>query len=117
MFADVPIQVLLLYLVASIITFAVYAIDKSAAKKGRWRKEESTLHILALVGGWPGALIAQQTLRHKSSKKSFRAVFWVTVFLNCGVFVWMFTPHGAQITQMVTDDFGAFVSAFMDFLN
>lgn len=70
------------YASMSLLTLIVYAIDKSAAKAGRWRTKESTLHLLALAGGWPGALLAQQWLRHKSAKREFRVVFWATVVLN-----------------------------------
>lgn len=76
-----------LYAVASAVTFLAYGMDKHAAKKGAWRIRERTLHLLALAGGWPGALLAQQLLRHKSAKAQFRRVFWVTVVLNvaaCG---------------------------------
>jgi len=74
----------------------MYAIDKSAARKGAWRTQESTLHLLSLAGGWPGALIAQQKLRHKTRKPSFRVVFWITVVLNCGAFLWLMTSEGGQ---------------------
>jgi len=90
-----PFEVLAVYLLTSLITFIAYARDKSAARKGAWRTQESTLHLLALAGGWPGALVAQQTLHHKSRKTSFRAVFWMTVVLNCGAFAWSLTPAGA----------------------
>jgi heme/copper-type cytochrome/quinol oxidase subunit 3 len=50
---------------------------------------------LSLVGGWPGALVAQQKLRHKSQKQSFRIVFWITVLLNCAAFSWLFTGYRA----------------------
>lgn len=76
-----------LYAAASLLTFFAYAFDKSAAIAQRRRTPENTLHMLALVGGWPGALLAQQWLRHKSSKSSFIAVFWVTVLLNVGGFI------------------------------
>lgn len=76
------------YSVASLATFAVYAFDKSAARSGRWRTRERTLHALALVGGWPGALLAQKVLRHKSRKPSFQIMFWLTTVLNCGALVW-----------------------------
>ena len=56
---------------------------------------QSTLHILSLLGGWPGALLAQQTLRHKTQKKDYRFMFWVTVVLNCGGLYWLLTPDGA----------------------
>ena len=87
------------YLIISLVTFLVYAFDKQAAKDGAWRTSEGTLHVMSLVGGWPGALIAQQTLRHKSRKQSFRSLFWVTVFLNCCALVWMLTPEGSRVVQ------------------
>lgn len=85
---------LLVYPAASAVTFVAYAIDKSAAQKGRWRTSEGTLHLLSLIGGWPGAWVAQGVLRHKSRKQPFRAVFWVTVVLNCAALAWLSTPSG-----------------------
>jgi uncharacterized membrane protein YsdA (DUF1294 family)/cold shock CspA family protein len=79
-----PVVVLWLYSVASAITFFAYAWDKSSARLDRWRTQENILHLLSLLGGWPGALVAQKYLRHKSSKPSFQNAFWVTVALNCG---------------------------------
>jgi uncharacterized membrane protein YsdA (DUF1294 family)/cold shock CspA family protein len=95
----IPVLILALYLVASLLTFFVYEADKSAAQKRAWRTNESTLHLLSLAGGWPGALIAQQKLRHKSQKQSFRFVFWFTVLLNCSAFIWLLTPDGAITLQ------------------
>ena len=82
--------ILLWYLAASVAAVLAYGVDKSAAERNRWRVKESTLHLLALVGGWPGALIAQSVFRHKSRKPSFQAVFTVTVIVNCValVLVW-----------------------------
>lgn len=79
--------VLLAYLGLSLVAFIAYAFDKSAAVSGRWRTAEQTLHLFSLAGGWPGALLAQHVLRHKTSKQSFIAVFWLTVLLNVGAFV------------------------------
>jgi len=96
-----PIAVLALYLVASLVAFFAYAFDKSAALRNQWRTQESTLHLFALLGGWPGALAAQRLLRHKSAKASFQATFWVTVVLNCGALGWLFLPSGARALQSV----------------
>lgn len=82
-----PGWIALVYLIASVATFLVYALDKRAARLGRWRVKEGTLHAFALAGGWPGALLAQQFLRHKSAKVQFLTVFWITVFLNAAGFV------------------------------
>jgi uncharacterized membrane protein YsdA (DUF1294 family)/cold shock CspA family protein len=87
-----PLMVAALYGVASVAAFVAYAIDKSAAQRGQWRTSESTLHLLALAGGWPGALLAQQLLRHKSAKAEFRVVFWATVLLNVAAFVFLSSP-------------------------
>jgi uncharacterized membrane protein YsdA (DUF1294 family)/cold shock CspA family protein len=91
-----PIALLWIYLLASAITFCVYAMDKSAARSGRWRTSEGTLHMLALCGGWPGALLGRSKLRHKSRKTSFSMVFWLTVIINCAALAWLLTPDGAQ---------------------
>ena len=99
----IPLFILALYMGASLLTFIIYAVDKSAARRGAWRTRESTLHLLSLAGGWPGALVAQQKLRHKSLKRKFRVVFWITVLLNCGGFAWLFTPSGAAILQSLID--------------
>ena len=98
---NMPIQILYLYLAASVFTFLVYAKDKWAARTARWRTKESSLHTLALIGGWPGALIAQQVLRHKSRKDAFQFAFWATVVLNCAAFGWLFTSEGAEMLQVL----------------
>jgi uncharacterized membrane protein YsdA (DUF1294 family)/cold shock CspA family protein len=87
------------YLALSLITFAAYARDKSAAQKGAWRISEGTLLLLGIAGGWPGGLIAQEILRHKSKKASFRVTFWVTVPMNCAALVWLHSEGGIEATR------------------
>ena len=95
-----PINLVLLYLGGSTLTFILYANDKSKAKRGAWRTPESTLHLFALAGGWPGAAIAQQTLRHKSQKKEFRFVFWLTVIANFCALAWLMSSSGEQLMNI-----------------
>lgn len=64
------------------LTYLIYDMDKKAAQRGKQRIPEKNLHLLALLGGWPGALLAQQKLRHKTAKTEFQQVFWATVVLN-----------------------------------
>lgn len=87
-----PIKLLIAYLGGSTLTFIVYARDKAKAKSGERRTPESTLQ-----GGWPGAAIAQQVLRHKSQKKEFRFVFWLTVITNSGALIWLMSPEGSRV--------------------
>lgn len=96
-----PLAILGLYLGASAVAFLAYALDKSAARSDRWRTKESTLHLFALVGGWPGALAAQRLLRHKSRKLSFQVLFWATVLLNCGALGWLFSPAGSAALRHI----------------
>ena len=66
-----------------------YGADKSAAVRRSWRTSESALHTIALVGGWPGALVARRVLRHKTAKQPFRTIFWGTVIINCMALAWL----------------------------
>jgi len=83
----VPVWIPSFYTVVSVMTAVFYALDKRAARQGAWRISESTLHVLSLLGGWPGAFLAQALLRHKSTKLSFRLGFWMTVVANVLLFV------------------------------
>ena len=69
-------------LALSLITFLLYRTDKRWAETKAWRVPESTLHLAALLGGWPGAYWGQQWFRHKTAKLSFRLVFWLTIGLH-----------------------------------
>lgn len=68
--------------VLSVFAFFAYRSDKRKAEAGEWRIPEATLHFLALIGGWPGAFLAQRVFRHKTSKASFQCVFWLVVLLH-----------------------------------
>lgn len=92
----IPIELVSLYAIMSVAAFLMYLKDKNAAEWGKWRIAESTLHLLSLLGGWPGAKIAQSFLRHKSKKLSFRLTYWVTVIANCGTLYWLITPKGSM---------------------
>jgi uncharacterized membrane protein YsdA (DUF1294 family)/cold shock CspA family protein len=88
----VPNKVARGYLLLSRLCFVAYYLDKSAAASDRWRTKESTLLFFGLLGGWPGAILAQQFLRHKSTKAAFRSAFWGTVVVNVGAFMALSSP-------------------------
>lgn len=77
------------YLLMSFVTYVFYAADKAAAMHGEWRTKESTLHLLELLGGWPGALLAQKKLHHKSRKARYRFEFFVVLMINVGILVYV----------------------------
>ena len=93
----VPHMLCLLYACLSMLAFMAYWQDKWAARKGQWRTPEITLQILALGGGWPGALLAQQWLRHKSSKPRFQRQFWLMVLINVTAVLWLCSPYGRAV--------------------
>lgn len=78
-------------LILNLCTLLVYAVDKHAAASGRRRVPENHLHLLALLGGWPGALLAQRLLRHKTRKAAFQRRLMACVALNLamlGLWLW-----------------------------
>lgn len=76
---------LIVVAVTSLWAFVAYGVDKRRARIGSRRVSEKSLHLLALAGGWPGALAAQQVFRHKTQKLGFRVVFWALVLLHLGL--------------------------------
>jgi len=100
-YGKLPKAVAGVYLAMSLVTFITYAIDKFAAQRGRWRTKENTLHMFALIGGWPGAFFAQTTLRHKSSKQAFKSAYRVTVFLNVAGLLLLFSELGTNLLNNV----------------
>jgi len=83
MLGQVTIWIPAVYAIMSVVLFAAYGADKAAAQRGESRTSEKALHLMAAAGGWPGALVAQRVFRHKTMKRSFRRVFWLTVTANC----------------------------------
>ena len=94
-----PLLVLAVYASASLLTFVLYWIDKHAAEKGTQRTPERTLQLLSLIGGWPGGLFAQRIFRHKSTKKSFQLLYWITVFINITILFITISPSGRQLIK------------------
>jgi uncharacterized membrane protein YsdA (DUF1294 family) len=84
----IPWLVPSVYGALSVVAFVAYGLDKSAARRGAARTRESTLLVLGLAGGWPGAFVAQQVFRHKTRKIGFQLAFWLTVAANCAALWW-----------------------------
>ncbi|MCK7598934.1 DUF1294 domain-containing protein [Microbulbifer sp. CAU 1566] len=93
-FAQMALPLLGYLALLNLLTYGLYAWDKSAARRGAWRIKENTLHTLALAGGWPAALIARHRLRHKTRKQPFRSLFWITVIANIAILLFLLTPEG-----------------------
>lgn len=85
----IPVAVAAAHFGLSALAYLMYSLDKAAAQGGGQRTAENTLHLVSLAGGWPGALVAQQRLRHKTIKQPFQAIFWITVAVNVVAVAWL----------------------------
>ena len=81
-------------LVVSVAAWRTYRSDKKAAESGSWRVSETMLHLLELLGGWPGAFLAQRRYRHKTRKASYQGIFQCIVFLYQLVALDVVLDHG-----------------------
>lgn len=86
------IYVGVVYLAMSVICAGVYWLDKDSARIGAWRVSEATLLMLGGFCGWPGAIVAQHLLQHKTTKPSFRFEHWGSVIMNLVFFYLLTTP-------------------------
>jgi len=92
----VPAEVLGLYLMASSFAFVFYKRDRAMDINHQRRIPENTLHLWSLIGGWPGAALAQKLVKPKSPRPSFQIVYWITIVLNGMAFFWMLSPQGSS---------------------
>jgi uncharacterized membrane protein YsdA (DUF1294 family)/cold shock CspA family protein len=89
---------LALHPVMSLVTYVLYADDKSRAKRKDWRIPEQTLHLCELAGGWLGGFIAQRMLRHKSQKESYQTAFWAIVIIHYIAWLfWLFLGRNLRV--------------------
>ena len=66
---------------------------------------ESSLHLVELCGGWLGAYVAQQTMRHKAVKQPYQVIYWLIVLLHVAVAaLWVVAP--GVVLGLLTDLFG-----------
>lgn len=84
--------VLLLISLMNALSYWLYAQDKEAAQSGKQRIPENTLHLVAFLGGWPAAWLAQQKLRHKTQKQPFRQIYFCTIAFNIILIIWLISP-------------------------
>ena len=96
-----PRAIIVTYGIVSILTFLLYWHDKSAARHGRWRTKERSLLFLGLVGGWPGAVVAQRMLHHKTRKERFKLAFWGTAVMNSIALGLLFTSSGSNLARQL----------------
>jgi len=76
-------------LIINFATFYLYWEDKRRAKKDKWRVKESTLLLVALVGGSFGALAAMYALRHKTQHFKFKVLVPIFFILHIALFFYL----------------------------
>lgn len=81
--------ILLLLIAVNLVSFALYGLDKLKAKKGLWRIRESTLLLVAALGGSLGALLGMEVFRHKTKHWKFRILVPVFLMLHIALGVYM----------------------------
>lgn len=81
---------LIAYSAMSLLSFCLYGFDKYRATHHAWRLRENMLHVVDLMGGWPGGYVAQHYFLHKIWKKPFQYVFWITVMLHNLAWIWLY---------------------------
>ncbi|MCK8043802.1 DUF1294 domain-containing protein [Shewanella sp. 1CM18E] len=102
-----PLWPLIYFACMSVITFLTYGWDKRAARLQHWRVSEAKLQLFSLLGGWPGALYAQQWLRHKSAKGRFKLVLWLAIIGNLGL-IYLFDRYILNYVMQATTNWPAF---------
>ena len=89
-----PFLIIGWYLALSAVSASLYAIDKRRAIHNRSRERkrripERRLHLVDLLGGWPGGLAARQLFRHKRDKRVKGRFVWTSrAIVGFHILVW-----------------------------
>ncbi|MBL1241514.1 MAG: DUF1294 domain-containing protein [OCS116 cluster bacterium] len=86
------ITVISIYLFMSLVCFVLFFIDKKRSEANGWRIGEYYLHLVELLGGWPGALLGQKFIRHKTKKTSYKIILWLIILVH--IILWGYFIYG-----------------------
>lgn len=78
---------LALTVLGNLLGYVLIIRDKKAAKAGGRRRPEDTFSMLALLGWWPGMLLAMRRVRHKTRKRSFQVQLAISAIFGTGIWV------------------------------
>ncbi len=79
------------YIIWNIFVFTLFGMDKSKAKRGKWRISETALISSALLMGGMGALLGMKVFRHKTRHVKFKIFVPFAVVLNITVIgIWIY---------------------------
>ncbi len=74
---------IIIYLVViNVVGFVAFGWDKFCAVHDMYRTPESTLLMIAAIGGAAGSIAGQRLFRHKTRKEPFRTYLNITVLIN-----------------------------------
>lgn len=79
-----------IYTIMSLICFILFYIDKKRSETNGWRIAEYYLHLVELLGGWPGALLGQKYIRHKTQKWKYKLVLWAIILVHAAFWGYFF---------------------------
>ena len=85
--ADPAAQAFLLLQITFTVAPIAFGLDKRAARLGRWRVPEASLHFIELLGGFPGTLIGQRVFRHKRRKRRYLFILWLIIAVHAAVWL------------------------------
>ena len=87
------VYILCYFTAINFIAFFAYGIDKLKAKKGKWRIPESTLLLLAIIGGSIGAWLGIKVWHHKTLHKKFKYGIPLIVIIQIAIAIYIFREN------------------------
>jgi uncharacterized membrane protein YsdA (DUF1294 family) len=88
-------------LLANVLAYAALAADRRRVRAGQEGLPQRTLLVLAAVGGWPGAKLAQWRLRHRPGRWPFRLALNLIAAGQVAAVVLLTTPLGGQAADRI----------------
>ena len=75
----------------NLLAFVLYGVDKYKSRHHLWRTPESTLLLVALLGGSVGAWLGMRVWHHKTLHRKFRHGVPLILFLQVAVCLYLYS--------------------------
>ncbi|MDO5017726.1 MAG: DUF1294 domain-containing protein [Lagierella massiliensis] len=82
--------VIIYFILINIFSFFAYGLDKSFARKDKYRISESFLLSLSLVGGFIGSFFGMNYFHHKTKKVYFKIIITLSFLIYSGLLYFIY---------------------------
>lgn len=84
-------------IITNVIGFAMMGVDKDRSRRNKWRISETSLFVMALLGGSVGTLTGMYFFHHKTAHPAFFIGMPLILILQLALVIWFFAASPFEL--------------------